>query len=295
MKKILLFIIFVIINSSLWSISIENNMAVDNFGNKIPLKEYERIIVCDPSAVEIFYLIGGENKIAGISKTKINKIYPEEKTKDLISVGTITKPSIEKILELNPDLVILNPMAIKMESFLKEYKIPYFIDRSVTFDEIFLKTKIYGIFTGKEKNAENLILQKKEKLETIKKSVDKREKKLKGIILYSSSPMISFASNTIPAEIFRFLNIENPADKYLGNSKILSSEMILEENPDIIIGTMKIKSADEIIKNNEFLKYSNAYKNGNIYLFESDKILRATPRIVDGIEEIYKVVENVKK
>lgn len=294
MKKTIFGALFLLLQTALFSISIENNMAVDSFGNKVPLKEYNKIIVCDPSAVEIFYLIGGENKISAISRTKINKIYPEEKTKNLISVGSITKPSMEKIIELNPDLVILNPMAVKIEQSLKQYNIPYFIDRSVTFEEIFLKTKIYGIFTGKENQAEKLTEEKRAKIKAIEKKAEKENKNLKGLILYSSSPMISFASDTIPAEIFRLLKIENPAEKYMGNSKILSSEMILEENPDIIIGTMKIKSSDEIINSNEFLKYSKAYKNKKIYVFESDKILRATPRIADGIEEIYQKIYGVQ-
>ena len=178
---------------------------------------------------------------------------------------------------------------------MKEHNIPYFIDRSITFDEIFLKTKIYGIFTGQEAEAEKLIKEKKKKIDEIEKKAEKENKNLKGIILYSSSPMISFGTDTIPAEIMKILKIENPAGKYMGKSKILSAEMILEENPDIIIGTMKIKSSDELVKNNEFLKYSRAYKNRNIYVFESEKILRATPRIADGIEEIYEVIKNVKK
>ena len=294
MKKILIFMIFFIFEIISYSIKIENNMAIDSFGNKIPLKEYNRIIVADPSAVEIFYLIGGENKISAIAKTKINKIYPEDKTKNLESVGAITKPSIEKILSFNPELVILNPMgAPKIESLLKEYNIPYFIDRSTTFEEIFLKTKIYGIFTGKEKNANALIDEKKNIIKEIENNIV--DKKLKGVVLYSSSPMTSFSKNTIPGEILKLLKIKNLAENFLdGKSQILSSDMILKENPDIIIGTMKIKSSDEIINNNEFLKYSNAYKNNNIYVFESDKILRATPRIADGIKEIYEVIKNVK-
>ncbi len=295
MKKLFTTLLFFVFQITTFSISVNGNTAEDSFGNKILLKKYERIVICDPSAVEIFYLIGGEDKIAGISRTKINKMYPEDKTEKLVSVGTITKPSIEKILQLNPDLVILNPMASKIEPLLKEYNIPYFIDRSVTFDEIFLKTKIYGILSGKEENAEKLIEEKKAKINEIKKDAAKRKDSLKGIILYTGNPMTSFGSDTIPAEIFKLLNIENPAEKFMGKSKILSAEMILEENPDIIIGTMKIKSVEELVKNNEFLKYSNAYKNGNIYVFESEKILRATPRIAEGIEEIYEVIKNVKK
>ncbi len=295
MKKFLLFIIFLISVINIYSIKIENNMAVDSFGNSVPLKEYNKIIAADPSAVEIFYLIGGEDKISAVAKTKINKIYPEEKTELLESVGSITRPSIEKIISLNPDLVILNPMgAVKTAELLKKYNIPYFIDRSVTFDEIFLKTKIYGIFTGQEKNAEKLIEDKKNKLLKIKNEIE--DKNLKGVILYSSSPMISFSKETIPSEIMEILKIKNIADSFPhGKKGIISPEIMLTENPDIIIGTMKIHSAEDIVKANEFLKYSKAYKNNNIYVFESEKILRATPRIADGIEEIYEVVKNVEK
>lgn len=295
MKKFLLFIIFLISAINIYSIKIENNMAVDSFGNSVPLKEYNKIITADPSAVEIFYLIGGEDKISAVAKTKINKIYPEEKTKLLESVGSITRPSIEKIISLNPDLVILNPMgAVKTAELLKKYNIPYFIDRSVTFDEIFLKTKIYGIFTGQEKNAEKLIEDKKNKLDKIKNEIE--DKNLKGVILYSSSPMISFSKETIPSEIMEILKIKNIADSFPhGKKGIISPDVMLTENPDIIIGTMKIHSAEDIVKTNEFLKYSKAYKNNNIYVFESEKILRATPRIADGIEEIYEVIKNVEK
>ena len=280
---------------NIYSIKIENNMAVDSFGNSVPLKEYNKIIAADPSAVEIFYLIGGEDKISAVAKTKINKIYPEEKTELLESVGSITRPSIEKIISLNPDLVILNPMgAVKTAELLKKYNIPYFIDRSVTFDEIFLKTKIYGIFTGQEKNAEKLIEDKKNKLLKIKNEIE--DKNLKGVILYSSSPLISFSKETIPSEIMEILKIKNIADSFPhGKKGIISPDVMLTENPDIIIGTMKIHSAEDIVKANEFLKYSKAYKNNNIYVFESEKILRATPRIADGIEEIYEVVKNVEK
>ena len=295
MKKFLLFIVFLISVINIYSIKIENNMAVDSFGNSVPLKEYNKIIAADPSAVEIFYLIGGENKISAVAKTKINKIYPEEKTELLESVGSITRPSIEKIISLNPDLVILNPMgAVKTAELLKKYNIPYFIDRSVTFDEIFLKTKIYGIFTGQEKNAEKLIEDKKNKLLKIKNEIE--DKNLKGVILYSSSPLISFSKETIPSEIMEILKIKNIADSFPhGKKGIISPDVMLTKNPDIIIGTMKIHSAEDIVKANEFLKYSKAYKNNNIYVFESEKILRATPRIADGIEEIYEVVKNVEK
>ena len=45
-------------------------------------------------------MLGGESKITAIGKTAMSEIYPVEKTKNLANVGTITKPSIEKILHI---------------------------------------------------------------------------------------------------------------------------------------------------------------------------------------------------
>lgn len=303
MKKILLFIIMSILNLHIFSMEIGDDFAIDNYGNKIKLKEYNKIIVADPAAVEIFYLIHGEDKISAIARTKINKIYPKDKTDKLLSIGSINNPSFEKILSLKPDLVILNPMgASKIKELLKEFNIPYFIDRTTTFEDIFLKTKIYGILTGQKKNADNLIFEKEKRLKAIKEEIEEnrnnkntKDNRLKGLILYSSSPMTSFSQNTIPGEILKFLEVRNLADVFFDiKSPIISSEFILKENPDFIIGTMKIKSVNDIIDNNEYLKYSNAYKNNNIFIFETDIILRGTPKIVDGIEEIYNTLKVIK-
>ena len=47
MKKILLFILFLIFTINIYSIKIENNMAVDSYGNSVELKEYKKIRLLD--------------------------------------------------------------------------------------------------------------------------------------------------------------------------------------------------------------------------------------------------------
>ena len=69
-------------------------------------KKYDRIVVLDPAVIEMVYLLGGEDKIVGIARLENSKIWPEEKTKKLESVGTFINPSLEKIIALKPDLVI---------------------------------------------------------------------------------------------------------------------------------------------------------------------------------------------
>ena len=69
-------------------------------------KKYDRIVVLDPAVVEMVYLLGGEDKLVGIAKLERSKIWPEEKTEKVESVGTFINPSLEKIIALKPDLVI---------------------------------------------------------------------------------------------------------------------------------------------------------------------------------------------
>ena len=58
---------------------------------------------------------------------------------------------------------------------------------------------------------------------------------------------------------------------------------------------MKINSLENILNGNEVIKYTDAYKNKKIYIFESEKILRSSPRIVDSLEEIYEVLIDDEK
>jgi iron complex transport system substrate-binding protein len=138
-----MFIILSLLISTLplFALRIENNNIVDQMGNKISLKKYERVIVIDSAVVEIIYLIGGEENIVAIANTMNGDIWPMEKTNKLSTVGTITKPSIEHVLSYEPDLIILNPMIAGFENLLQERKIPYIINNGNNFKEILNKLK----------------------------------------------------------------------------------------------------------------------------------------------------------
>lgn len=294
-KNLINIIFFIFINIISFSMEIKNGYIEDNYGNKIKMKEYKRVVITDPSCIEIFYLLGGEKKIVGVAKTKLNKMWPSEKIEKLKSVGTVAKPSVENIVALMPDLVILNLMSTKIEGFLKEQNIPYLIDRSTNFEEIFNKTIIYGKLIGKEKEALILVNEKKSKLLEIEKLSQKNLKLKKGIIFYSSNPLIAFSEDTIPGEILKIFKIKNLSKGLVGKKHIVSQEYLIKENPDLILGTMKINSLENILNGNEVVKYTDAYKNKKIYIFESEKILRSSPRIVDSLEEIYEVLIDDEK
>ena len=126
MKRIFTILLFFTSLISVSALTIEDNFVVDESGNRVPLKQYERIIILSPATVEMTYLLGAEDKIAAIGPRR-TPIWPEDKTTGLSSVGSITKPSLEKVLAFKPDLVILNAMISDFGNTLKSHNIPRLI------------------------------------------------------------------------------------------------------------------------------------------------------------------------
>ena len=282
---VLLFILMLGIN--IYSMEIKDKKIIDNYGNSIEQREYRKIVVLDPAVVETFYMLGGESKITAIGKTAMSEIYPVEKTKNLANVGTITKPSIEKILSYTPDLVILNAMAASTGESLKELKIPFIINTAGNISDIFLNIKIYGDITGKKAEAEKLYINSEEKLNNLKKKVKESPLNLKGAVLYTVSPMMGFNEKSLPGEILDILGVENIADNLIGDKPIISQEFLLKKNPDFLAGAMSIKSAKDIANSNPAVKETTAGKKGNFFIVDSSKILRGSPRIFEAVEEFY--------
>lgn len=294
MKKFLLVFMLMINTLSFSAITIKDNSVYDNFNNRIELKEYKKIVILDPAAIETFYMIGAEENIAAISTTSRSSIFPAEKTKLLPNVGHMNNSSIEKILSFTPDLVIINPMSSKMVESIKPFNIPFIVVESNTFAEILNNIKIYGEITGKREEAEKVYRSSQEKLNTIKNSVTEKPLNIKGGVLYSTSPIMAFNSKSLPGQILNFLGVKNLTDNLVGDKPILSPEFILQENPDFLAGAMSISNPEDILKSSNIISKTKAGKDKNIFIIDSTKILRGSPRIFDTVEELYRELQSIK-
>lgn len=295
MKKLYIALMSVFIYSiSLSALTIQEDSIVDERGNKIKNKHYNRIVVLDPAVVESLYFIQGEGSIVAIADTAKTPIWPQEKTKSLPKAGNIMKPSLEKVMSFNPDLVILNAMSEGFGESLRNHKINYIVNEGKKIDDILTNLEVFGAIAGKEDNAKIVAKEYREKLSTIKQTISKNPLNLKGGFLFSTSPMMIFSQKSLPGEIFEILGIENISKGLPGSRPIVSSEYLLRENPDILVCSMSIESKEDIIRNNPIIERIKAGQKGNIFIIESDKILRATPRIIDALEELYKELNNVK-
>ena len=246
-------------------------------------KKYDRIVVLDPAVVEMVYLLGGEDKLVGIAKLERSKIWPEEKTEKVESVGTFINPSLEKIIALKPDLVIESfHSSDAIDKSLSSNNIEIIKIQANSIEDIFKNFQKVAKILGKEKEAEKIIAEKRQKIEKIKK-IDTAEKK--GLFILAPTPMRVFGKGTLPNDIMEMLNIKNIAAGMEGMSPTLTPEYIIKENPDIILTF--VKDPQEIVKANPQIKDISAIKNNKFVVLETGQILRGSPRMIDYIADVY--------
>ena len=294
MKKIFSLVFFILFTVSSFAIKVENNQIIDDYGNKIEAKEYKKIIVTDPGVIEILFKIGGEKSIVAIGKTSRSKIYPYDKVDELVSIGNISNLNLEKVVEYKPDLIVVSSMMLRNVDAVKKMGYNIIVSNASSLDGILDTISVTGVISGKKEEAEKLRKECLIKLERIEKENSKKTSKLKGAILFSTSPMIAFSEDSIPGDVLKYLGVINIAANVPGQRPILSPEYILKENPDFLAGAMSLDSPKQIIEASNVIPKTKAGKNNNIFILDSSLILRSSYRIFDEMEVLKEKLNKIE-
>ena len=294
MKKIITFICFVFFTVSSFAIKVENNQIIDDYGNKIEAKEYKKIIVTDPGVIEILFKIGGEKSIVAIAKTSRSKIHPSDKVDKLVSIGNVSNLNLEKVVEYKPDLIVVSSMMLRNVEAIKKMGYKVIVSNASNLNGILDVISVTGIISGKKDEAEKLRKECSLKLEKIEKENNKNSSKLKGAILFSTSPMSAFSEDSIPGDVLKHLGVTNIAANVPGQRPILSPEYILKENPDFLAGAMSLDNPQQIIEASNVIPKIKAGKNKNIFILDSSVILRSSYRIFDEMEVLKEKLNKIE-
>ena len=294
MKKLITFICFVFFTVSSFAIKVENNQILDDYGNKIEAKEYKKIIVTDPGVIEILFKIGGEKSIVAIAKTSRSKIHPSDKVDKLVSIGNVSNLNLEKVVEYKPDLIVVSSMMLRNVEAIKKMGYKVIVSNAPDLNGILDTISVTGIISGKKDEAEKLRKECLVKLEKIEKENKKSSSKLKGAILFSTSPMTAFSEDSIPGDVLKHLGVINIAANVPGQRPILSPEYILKENPDFLAGAMSLDNPQQIIEASNVIPKIKAGKNNNIFILDSSVILRSSYRIFDEMEVLKEKLNKIE-
>ena len=237
----------------------------------------KRIISLSPSITEILFEIGSGNQVIAVDNLSN---YPNEAPITDISAYD---PNLEAISLLNPDLVILSYNIKNLKAALKKIGIEtIYLPAPLNFEDILDQIDYLGLQTGNEDKAKKLISKMKNRMKTLQK-LRENEKATK--IYHEIDPNYYSPSKfSFIGDIYQKLNYKNVADKAdisnLGYPK-LSPELIISENPDLIILPGKDNKYVEKVKLRPGWSYIEAVKKNNFLLTNNDIASRWGPRILN--------------
>ncbi len=260
----------------------------DDFGNKVTIeKAPEKIISLAPSHTEILFSLGLDAKIAGVT-TYCD--YPEEaKTKEI--VGDYTAINLEKVIEINPDLVLIyGPGDEESNNRLKEAGIAILGFMPESIDQVIDTIKKIGEVTGKAEEAKEVIDKMIEKRDSIVEKVKDKDK-VKVFYEIWHDPLMAAGPGSFMNELMTVAGGDNIAKDAEGQYPQFDIEQLIERNPEVYL-----TSKDSEEKTVESIKARPGYENitaireGNIYILDPNIVSRPGPRIVEALELVAKAI-----
>jgi iron complex transport system substrate-binding protein len=92
--------------------SVTTETVVDDFGDTLELRSYERIVSLNPTTTEAIFAMGAQTRLAGRSTWDT---WPAE-ARDVADVGPALRPNVEQVIAARPDLVLLYASADNREA-----------------------------------------------------------------------------------------------------------------------------------------------------------------------------------
>jgi len=257
----------------------------------------KRIVSLAPSMTEILFELGLEDNIIGVT----NYCDYPERAKQKAKIGGMSNPSLEAVVALKPDIVVMttdgNPR--EFEERLRLLKIKTYVFKARRLAELPDGIRKLGISLGVKEKADVLAKEIETTLTKFRSQKpvgatlsgdpyrEVRSRKKKTLFIVWPEPLIVAGPGTAIDDVINLLGYENIASKAKSTYPKYSIEEVIRQSPDIIfIGRQMGRDIREV-SSGLLQKITNvpAVKNNKIF-YVGDNLYRMGPRAVKGIEEI---------
>ena len=264
-----------------------SNEQVSVSGGSESVEVVERIISLSPTATEILFAIGAGEQVVAVDD---QSNFPSNAPVTDLSGYT---PNVEAIAAYDPDLVVtsydpgdlvdgLNVLGIK----------PLIQSAAMTLEDTYSQIIELGELTGHSKEAEKLNKE-------IQSSVSSVTPSGNGLTYYHEvdNTLYSTTSKTFLGQLYDLLglvNIADPADEDGFGWPQLSSEFIVDTDPDLIfLADADLGESPQTVSSRPGWSSMQAVTEGRIIVLDTDIASRWGPRVVDFLEQVESAIESL--
>ncbi len=256
---------------------------VDDTGRRIYLAQTpSRVVSLAPSVTEMLFAIGAGAQVVGVTQFCD---YPPEATQKA-KVG-YANPNIETLVALQPDLIVAPQTFLKPDliSKLEQLKIPVFILADTMVEDVFSHIQTLGRMLDRSTEATALGMDLRQQIARIKARTQGAAP-VRVLYVLNSEPLITVGPGSFIDQLIGLAGGSNIAAKSATAYPRLSMEVVLEENPDILL--FPVGNAEGISESEQqaWRKWTTltAVKRSNLRQIPADLLNRPGPRIGKALE-----------
>jgi len=237
----------------------------------------QRIVSLAPSNTEILFALGLGDKVVGV--TDWCDYPPEALEKE--KVGSYDTPNIEKIITLNPDLVLVAyGTTMDVINNLVGLGLTVFGIKTTDLDDLLNDIRRVGEITDKELEAQVLTSEMAVGIQAVTDQTEELEQRPRVFYIVWHDPLWTAGSGTFIHELIEKAGGVNICQDITGYATITLEEVVASD-PEIIIAS---EWSFEWASNATELQSTNASQEGRIYQGDDDLVQRPGPRLVEGLE-----------
>lgn len=266
----------------------------DGLGREVSLSgKAQTIVSLSPSVTETLFAVGAGAQIVGRDSFSN---YPAEAQAIQDVGGSMGNYSMETIASLQPDLVIAaeinTPEQVKA---LEDLGLTvYYLSNPASLDGIYDLIATVGTLSGHNDEAETLNASLRTRVQAVTDTIAKAEER--PLVFYeldgtdAAKPWTP-GPGSFMDELIRAAGGDNAAAGLTSAWAQISIEELLVQDPDIILLGDAIwgVTADQVAARAGW-EGLTAVKEGRVLPFNDDLVSRPGPRLVDGLEELAKLI-----
>ncbi len=268
----------------------KNRMVIDQLGRQVSITDNpQRVVALAPSITEIIFALGQAQRLKGVTRFSD---FPSE-AKQIPSVGSYVNLDLEKIVSLKPDLCIATKdgNSKQIVQYLEALKIPVYAVDPRNLGSVMDTILEVGGLLGVAPRAETLVTDMRARIARIESLVSTTDHRPRVFFQIGIAPIVSVGTNTFTHELIVLAGGKNLSQGPVPYPRY-SREQVLALSPEVfIISSMARGEIFEKVKAG-WSRWSDlpAVRDNRIYLVDSNILDRPTPRMVDGLEMLVKII-----
>jgi iron complex transport system substrate-binding protein len=272
---------------------------VDDLGYTLTLTSPpERIVSLAPSNTEILFAVGAGDNVVGVTDF-CNYPYNFSvwiEAGNMTSIGNYYGPSVEPIVALNPDLVLATTGSLEAAESLRDlgYNVLVIEPKNISF--VSRDILLVGRATNNYDEAVALTSEFEQRIDAVTAKAAEATTTPKVYHEVWNEPLTSAGPGTFVDELITLAGGENVFNDAETSWPMVSSESIIEKNPDVMVfpdmymGRQNFYETIEAVENRPGWNTITAVQNNTIYEINADIISRSGPRLADALEELAKMI-----